>query len=75
MNINFNAIVRVKLTELGKRKLIEKSDDLYGDTPMDLADNNIWEAPLWEVMNMLGEYTCMGALEIIVDGNLEFIQM
>jgi len=75
MNINFNAIVRVELTELGRSKLIEKSYNLYGDTPMDLSDNNVWEAPLWEVMNMLGEYLGNGNPSIIVDGNLEIIQM
>lgn len=74
--INFNAIVRVRLTDFGRKKLVEKSHKLYGDNPMWLK-GNVWEAPLWEVMNMLGEYLDMGKANnesVIVDGNLEIIQ-
>lgn len=73
MNINFNAIVRVKLTDLGRERLVEKSRRLYDDDPLWL-EGNVWEAPLWEVMNMLGEYLDTGSPEVIVGGNLEFIQ-
>lgn len=72
--INFNAIVRVELTELGRKRLVERTHKLYGADPI-LLNGNTWEAPLWKVMNMLGEYFGNGTPSIIVDGNLEIIQM
>lgn len=74
--ISINALVRVKLTDFGRKKLIEKAHKRYGAEPMWL-NGNVWEAPLWEVMNMLGEYLHMGTPNeesIFADPDFEILQ-